>query len=110
VEVRSCALGALHSFAAADAVGVAAPREGARDAVGTGVGVNACSPLEVPGFIPKLSDTPGSHRRNAPAIGQDTRPILREVGLSEDQIDELARRGVIATPSLPPGPSAPDKS
>jgi formyl-CoA transferase len=68
------------------------------------------SSLEVPGFIPKLSDTPGSHRRNAPTVGQDTRPILREVGLTEAQIDELARRGVIAVPSLPPGPSAPDKS
>jgi formyl-CoA transferase len=68
------------------------------------------SPLEVPGFIPKLSDTPGSHRRNAPTVGQDTRPILREVGLTEAQIDELARRGVIAVPSLPTGPSGPDKS
>jgi formyl-CoA transferase len=68
------------------------------------------SSLEVPGFIPKLSDTPGSHRRNAPTVGQDTHPILREVGLTEAQIDELARRGVIAVPSLPPGPSAPDKS
>jgi formyl-CoA transferase len=68
------------------------------------------SPLELPGFIPKLSDTPGSHRRNAPTIGQDTRPILREVGLTDAQIDELARRGVIAVPLLPPGPSAPDKS
>ena len=35
---------------------------------------------------------------------------LTDLGLTEAQIDELARRGVIAVPSLPTGPSGPDKS
>ena len=51
--------------------------------------------LTVPGIIPKLSRTPGSHRRNAPGIGQDTEAVMRELGLSEEQIAGLKSRGVI---------------
>jgi formyl-CoA transferase len=54
------------------------------------------SRLAVPGIIPKLSLTPGGQRRNAPALGQDTDRVLREVGLTEAQIDALRARGVIA--------------
>ena len=54
------------------------------------------SALAVPGFVPKLSLTPGSHQRNAPALGQDTDAVLREVGLSDAQISELRQRGVVA--------------
>ena len=39
------------------------------------------SALAVPGIVPKLSLTPGGHRRNAPALGEDTDAVLREVGL-----------------------------
>ncbi len=53
------------------------------------------SALTVPGFVPKLSATPGGHRRNAPALGQDTDAVLREVGLSEEQIAALRERGVV---------------
>ena len=52
--------------------------------------------LAVPGFVPKLSLTPGAHRRNAPALGQDSDAVLREVGLSEAQISALRERGVVA--------------
>ena len=54
------------------------------------------SALAVPGFVPKLSLTPGSHQRNAPTLGQDTDAVLRDVGLSETQISELRQRGVVA--------------
>ena len=54
------------------------------------------SEVTIPGIVPKLSRTPGSHRRNAPAIGQDTDAVLREIGLSARQISELKRRGVVA--------------
>ena len=53
------------------------------------------SELAVPGFVPKLSATPGSQRRNAPALGQDTDVVLREVGLTEAQIATLRERGVV---------------
>ena len=55
------------------------------------------SDLQVPGFVPKLSRTPGGHRRNAPALGQDTDAVLREVGLNDAQIAALKAKGVIAS-------------
>ena len=51
--------------------------------------------LTVPGVIPKLSLTPGGQRRNAPELGQDTESVLREVGLTQAQIDALRARGVV---------------
>jgi formyl-CoA transferase len=54
------------------------------------------SRLAVPGVVPKLSETPGEHRRNAPRLGQDTDDVLRELGISPAQISELKRRGIIA--------------
>ena len=55
------------------------------------------STLAVPGIIPKLSRTPGGHRRNAPlGIGQDTDAVLRDIGLSADQIQALKDRGIVA--------------
>jgi formyl-CoA transferase len=55
------------------------------------------TPVAVPGFVPKMSLTPGAHRRNAPALGQDTEAVLREVGLTQAQIDALRARGVISS-------------
>jgi formyl-CoA transferase len=54
------------------------------------------SPLLLPGFVPKLSATPASHRRDAPALGQDTDAVLREVGLTPGQIAALKERGIVA--------------
>ena len=53
------------------------------------------STLVVPGVVPKLSRTPGSHRRNAPQLGQDSDQILTEMGLSLQQIHELRERGIV---------------
>jgi formyl-CoA transferase len=52
--------------------------------------------LAVPGIVPKLSVTPGSHRRNAPVLGQDTDDVLREIGLTAEQIEALKQRGIVA--------------
>ena len=54
------------------------------------------SVLAVPGIVPKLSRTPGSHRRNAPQIGQDTDAVLLEMGLSPEQIRSLKNQGIVA--------------
>lgn len=54
------------------------------------------SPLAVPGIVPKLSRTPGNHRRNAPALGQDTVEVLSGMGLSMDQIQSLKDKGIVA--------------
>jgi formyl-CoA transferase len=50
--------------------------------------------LEVPGIVPKLSRTPGAITRRAPTLGEDTEAVLREVGLSEDQLAALKARGL----------------
>jgi formyl-CoA transferase len=55
------------------------------------------SQMMVPGIIPKLSRTPGEHRRNAPQLGQDTDAVLRGMGLSSDQIQELKAQGIVAS-------------
>ncbi len=52
--------------------------------------------LAVPGIIPKLSRTPGSHRRNAPTVGQDTDVVLNEIGLTPAQIQALKDKGIVA--------------
>jgi formyl-CoA transferase len=52
--------------------------------------------LAVPGIVPKLSLTPGAHRRNAPTLGQDTDAVLREVGLTDAQIAALHERGIVS--------------
>ncbi len=54
------------------------------------------SSLALPGIVPKLSVTPGGHRRNAPALGQDTDAVLKEIGLTQAQIEALKSRGIVA--------------
>ena len=53
------------------------------------------STLTVPGIVPKLSATPGRHRRNAPKLGQDSGDVLREIGLTDAQIVALRERGIV---------------
>lgn len=52
--------------------------------------------LDVPGIVPKLTATPGTVRSSAPRLGDDTDAVLREVGLSDQQIAALKAKGVIA--------------
>lgn len=51
--------------------------------------------LTVPGVIPKLSRSPGERNRNAPRLGQDTEQVLREIGLRDDQIEQMIQRGIV---------------
>ncbi|WP_333706830.1 CoA transferase [Ottowia beijingensis] len=51
--------------------------------------------VEVPGIVPKLSATPGTVRSNAPHVGDDTDAVLREMGLSAEQIATLRGRGIV---------------
>jgi formyl-CoA transferase len=54
------------------------------------------SKLSVPGIVPKLSATPGSQRTRAPRLGENTDDVLREIGLSPEQIAQLRERGVVS--------------
>lgn len=52
--------------------------------------------VEAFGIIPKLSETPGQIWRGAPALGQDTEIILKELlGYSDNEIEALKGKGVI---------------
>ena len=51
--------------------------------------------LAVPGIVPKLSVTPGQQHRNAPTLGQDTHAVLRELGLTPEQIQGLQDKGIV---------------
>ena len=51
--------------------------------------------VQVPGIVPKLSGTPGSIRRSAPHLGDDTDAVLAEAGLTAEQIALLRSKGVI---------------
>jgi len=59
------------------------------------IDMNDGSKLTIPGVVPKLSLTPGQHRRNAPTLGEDTDSILKEMGLSAAQIQELKAKGIV---------------
>jgi len=54
------------------------------------------SEMTVPGIVPKLSRTPGSHRRNAPSLGQDTDAVLTGIGLTLEQVAQMRALGLIA--------------
>lgn len=51
----------------------------------------------LPGVVPKLSRTPGRSRQPAPmAVGQDSEAILKEMGLTPEQINSLKTQGIVA--------------
>ncbi|MFX1679221.1 CaiB/BaiF CoA-transferase family protein [Mitsuaria sp. CC2] len=52
--------------------------------------------LDVPGIVPKLMGTPGAVRRAAPRLGGDTDEVLREIGLSAEQIAALRERKIVS--------------
>jgi formyl-CoA transferase len=52
--------------------------------------------VDVPGIVPKLSATPGTIRASAPRLGDDTDAVLREMGLTKDQIATLREKGIVS--------------
>jgi formyl-CoA transferase len=52
-------------------------------------------PLKVPGIVPKLSATPGAIRSPAPKLGEHTEQVLKEIGFSGAEIEELRRNNII---------------
>jgi formyl-CoA transferase len=52
-------------------------------------------PVEIPGVVPKLSQTPGGTRWLGPALGQHTEEVLASIGIRGDAVEELRREGVI---------------
>jgi formyl-CoA transferase len=46
-------------------------------------------PVPMAGVVPKLSRTPGAIRHPGPSLGEHTEAVLREAGLSDDEIRRL---------------------
>ena len=72
------------------------PHYRARGMLGSVQMDDGSSTLAVPGIVPKLSLTPGSHRRNAPTLGQDSDAVLQELGLTPEQIQGLKDKGIVS--------------
>ncbi len=51
--------------------------------------------LDVPGIMPKLSETPGSIREAAPRLGEHTDEILASLGITPEQRQAMRARGII---------------
>lgn len=47
------------------------------------------------GIVPKLSRTPGQIRSTGPVLGQDSRSVLRDLGLTDQQIQGLIEQGIV---------------
>lgn len=63
--------------------------------------------VTVPGIVPKLSANPGAVRWAGRGNGDDTRAVLAsELGLSDAEIEDLARAGVVAGRGLPEAETA----
>ena len=52
--------------------------------------------IRVLGPAVKLSGTPAQLRRSPPTLGQHTREVLRELGYTDAQVEDLAQQGVVA--------------
>jgi crotonobetainyl-CoA:carnitine CoA-transferase CaiB-like acyl-CoA transferase len=52
--------------------------------------------LRLAGFPAKFFDTPAEVRRHAPRLGEHTREVLGEAGLSDAQVDRLVESGAAA--------------
>ena len=53
------------------------------------------SVVQVPGIVPKLSQTPGQITRPAPELGQHTAEVLEELGIGAEQQADWKERGII---------------
>jgi crotonobetainyl-CoA:carnitine CoA-transferase CaiB-like acyl-CoA transferase len=52
------------------------------------------SPITIAGVPIKMTDTPGRIARRAPLLGEHTREILREAGLTDDQVKAVLAQSV----------------
>ncbi|MGH6623773.1 MAG: CaiB/BaiF CoA transferase family protein [Burkholderiaceae bacterium] len=52
--------------------------------------------VDVTGIVPKLAVTPGTVRLAAPRLGEDTDSVLREIGVTADELKVLRADGIVA--------------
>jgi crotonobetainyl-CoA:carnitine CoA-transferase CaiB-like acyl-CoA transferase len=52
-------------------------------------------PIELPGIVPKLSETPGQTRWVGPQLGAHTQEVLASVGIEANAFEQLRARGLV---------------
>jgi crotonobetainyl-CoA:carnitine CoA-transferase CaiB-like acyl-CoA transferase len=52
-------------------------------------------PIDIPGIVPKLSETPGTTAWLGPALGQHTEEVLASLGIKGTEVEQLRKQGVI---------------
>jgi formyl-CoA transferase len=53
------------------------------------------TPIDFPGIVPKLSETPGTTEWLGPQLGEHTEAVLESIGMSREKVSELRAQGVI---------------
>jgi crotonobetainyl-CoA:carnitine CoA-transferase CaiB-like acyl-CoA transferase len=53
------------------------------------------APIQIAGVPIKMTETPGGVMRRSPLLGEDTRARLRELGLSDDEVQSLIERRIV---------------
>ncbi len=51
--------------------------------------------IDLPGIVPKLSETPGQTKWLGPALGAHTAEVLASIGIDGSAVDELRTQGVV---------------
>jgi formyl-CoA transferase len=52
-------------------------------------------PIDIPGIVPKLSNTPGGTRWLGPKLGEHTREVLATIGIAGAEFERLCSSGVL---------------
>ncbi len=52
-------------------------------------------PIDLPGIVPKLSETPGDTRWLGPELGQHTEEVLASIGITGEAFKELKSQGIV---------------
>jgi crotonobetainyl-CoA:carnitine CoA-transferase CaiB-like acyl-CoA transferase len=52
-------------------------------------------PLELPGIVPRLSETPGETRWIGPTLGQHVEEVLAEIGITGETLAQLRAEGIV---------------
>ena len=63
-------------------------------------GVSMSETMSHLGFAYKMSLTPPRTTTGSPALGQDSQDLLRQIGLSDDEIQNLRKSGIVKATSL----------
>ncbi|MET1082277.1 MAG: CoA transferase, partial [Burkholderiales bacterium] len=51
--------------------------------------------IDIPGIVPKLSETPGQTKWLGPTLGEHTDEVLASLGIKGAALEELRKQGVV---------------